>query len=105
MVTVEKIDYVVYIFFIMEVLIPILKEKYSYSDQINIVLDFDNSEADTEFIKFILHYFNSYYPLAIGKFHIVNFPFEKLKKNMTFKEEMQKLDIFRVTINNLVYRL
>ncbi len=93
----EKVDYINYMFFILEVLLPILREKYAFSDQINIILNFDHYEADTELIKFIFYYFNSYYPLQISKFHIVNFAFEKLKKNLTFKTEMEELDYFRVT--------
>ncbi len=92
----EKLDYVNYMFFILEFLLPILREKYGFSDQIIIILNFDHYEADTEMIKFIFYYFNSYYPLQIGKFHIVNFAFEKLKKNLTFKSEMEELDYFRV---------
>lgn len=92
----EKIDYIIYIFFIIENLIPTLKEKYSFSDQINIVIDFENNDADTELIRFLMYYFNCYYPMILGKFHVINFQLETLKKNLSFKNELVDLDFFRV---------
>jgi hypothetical protein len=93
----EKLDYIVYMFFIVEHLLPTLKEKYNFSDQINIVLDFDNNDADTELIRFIMYYINCYYPLILGKLHIINFQFETLKRNLSFKNELGDLDFFRVS--------
>jgi hypothetical protein len=94
----EKIDYIIYIFFIIEFVLPTLKEKYNFSDQINLLIDFNDSDADTELIRFIMHYFNSYYPLMLGRVNIVNFEFNNLKKNLAFRSELDVLDFFRVRI-------
>lgn len=101
----EKIDYIIYMFFIIEHLIPILKEKYNFSDQINIVLDFDNKDADTELIRFLMYYLNNYYPLILGKLHILNFNFENLKRNISFINELGDLDAFRnIIFHNQTYK-
>jgi hypothetical protein len=99
----EKIDYIIYIFFIIEHLIPLLKEKYNFSEQINITLDFDDKDADTELIRFIMYYLNSYYPLIVGKMNIVRFEINNLKKNFAFRDELDTLNLFRVIniLNNI----
>jgi len=94
----EKIDFIIYIFFIVEHVLPILKDKYNFSDQINIVIDFNKGEADAELISFIMYYLNNYYPLILGKFHVVDFDFEKLRKNISFRNELSDIDYFRVNI-------
>lgn len=92
----EYIDYMTFIFFTIEFVLPVLKEKYNFSDQINILLDFYNLDADTELIRFLMHYLNNYYPLILGKINIVNFEFNNLKKNMSFRNDLDVLDFFRV---------
>jgi hypothetical protein len=92
----EKIDYIIYIFFIIENLLPLMKEKYNFSDQINIVLDFKKGEADAELISFIMYHMNNYYPLLLGRMHVVDFDFENLKKNIAFRNELGDIDFFRV---------
>jgi hypothetical protein len=93
----ENIDYVIYIFFVLECFLPSLREKLNFSDQINIVLDFDNLDADSEFIRFLLYHMNNYFPLVIGKMHIVNYELNNLKKNLPFRMDLANIDKFRVT--------
>ena len=92
----ENIDYITYMFFVIENILPSLKEKYNFSDQINIVIDFDGYNADTELIRFILHFFNSYYPLILGRIHIIQFEIDSLKRNLAFRNDLDILDFFRV---------
>jgi hypothetical protein len=86
----------VYIFFIAENVLPMLREKYNFSEQINIIIDFDEKDADTELIRFILIYLNNYYPLLLAKMHVVKFEINNLKKNISFRKELETLNLFRV---------
>ena len=101
----EHIDYITYMFFIIECVLPTLREKCNFSDQINIVIDFSDADADTELIRFIMTYFNNYYPLLLGKIHIFNFEFNNLKKNFSFRNELDVLDFFRVLFFNNFFRI
>jgi len=69
---VENMDYIVYMFFIVESILPFLKEKYSFSEQVNIVLDLEDHPVDNELIKMVLYYFNLMHPLILNKLCIVN---------------------------------
>jgi len=88
----------VYIFFIAENVLPMLREKYNFSEQINIIIDFDEKDADTELIRFILFYLNNFYPLLLAKMHVVKFEINNLKKNISFRKELETLNLFRVKI-------
>ena len=80
----------------MEFFLPSLIEKYRFSDQINLVIDFNNQEVDTEFIKLIMYYFTLYYPLLINKIHVVNFNLANIENNFSFREELESLNKFKV---------
>jgi hypothetical protein len=99
-VQVDYMDYIIYIFFVLEIILPILKEKYNFSDQINLLIDFDEYDLDTEMIRFLFHYINSYYPLILGKVNIVRFDISNLKKNLSFRKDLSTLDLFNVNIFN-----
>ena len=101
--TLENLDYIIYIFFVMECFLPPLKEKLNFSDQINIILDFDNFDADSEFIRFILYHMNNHYPLVIAKMHIVNYDLNNLKKNLPFRMDLVNIDKFRVCFNFKIF--
>ncbi len=92
----EKMDYIVFIFFIMEFFLPSLIDKYRFSDQINIIIDFNNQDVDTEFIKLIMYYFNLYYPLLINKINVINFNLANIETNFSFREELDSLNKFKV---------
>lgn len=92
-------DYITYIFFIIEHVLPLFIEKFSFSPLVNITINFGGKEADTELISYIMTYFTNFYPLGLGKVHIVNFKVDLLKKNKTFKNELENLDYYR----NLVF--
>lgn len=62
-----NIDYVVFMFFIVEFFLPVLKEKYNFSQEFNIYIDFDNNAIDFDLVKIILYYFNTMYPLALNR--------------------------------------
>lgn len=94
----ENIDYIIYMFFIIECVLPTLRQKHSFSDQINIIIDFSDQDVDTELIRFIMTYFHNYNPLLLAKVHVVNFEFQNLKKNISFRNELDNLDIFRVNL-------
>lgn len=63
----KPVEYLYYIFFYIEIFQVILIEKYSFSKEVNIYIDFNNNEIDIEFIRIILHFFTSYYPLLLNK--------------------------------------
>lgn len=92
-------DYITYIFFIIEYVLPLFKEKFLFSELVNVIINFGGREADTEMISYIMTYFTNFYPLGLGKVHVVNFKAEILKKNKTFKPELDHFDYFR----NLVF--
>jgi len=76
--------------------LPFLKEKYNFSEQINIIIDFFDKDADTELIRFILIYLNNYYPLILGRMHVLKFEINHLKKNISFRKELETLNLFKV---------
>ena len=92
-------DYITYIFFIIEYVLPLFKEKFLFSELVNVIINFGGREADTEMISYIMTYFTNLYPLGLGKVHVVNFKAEILKKNKTFQPELDHFDYFR----NLVF--
>ena len=80
----------------MEFFLPTLIDRYTFSDQINIIIDFYNLELDTEFIKLIMYYFNMHYPLLIHKIHLINFNLSNIENDFTFREELDSLNKFKV---------
>jgi hypothetical protein len=90
---------ITYIFFIIEHVLPLFKEKYNFSSIINITINFGGKAPDTEMISYIMTYFTNIYPLGLGKVHIVNFKMDVLIRNKSFKEEIEKIDFFR----NLIF--
>jgi len=91
---IEKMDYIIFIFFIMEFFLPTLTDKYRFSDQVNMIIDFNNQEVDTEFIKLIMYYFSLYYPLLINKINVINFNLANIETNFSFREELETLNKF-----------
>ena len=51
-------DYITYIFFIKELIIPFLKEKYNFSSLLNITINFGGKDVNTELIQYIMTSFN-----------------------------------------------
>jgi hypothetical protein len=92
-------DYITYIFFIIVHVLPYLKEKFKFSDLINLTINFGGQEANTELINYIMTSFNKYFPLGLGKVNIVNFRVDSLRKNITFRNEIDNIDYFR----NLIF--
>ena len=92
-------DYITYIFFIIVHVLPYLKEKFKFSDLINLTINFAGQEANTELINYIMNSFNKYFPLGLGKVNIVNFRVDSLRKNITFRNEIDNIDYFR----NLIF--
>ena len=93
---IEKMDYIIFIFFIMEFFLPSLIDKYRFSDQINLIIDFNNQEVDSEFIKLIMYYFGLYYPLLIHKINVINFNLANIETDFSFREELDTLNKFKV---------
>ena len=87
-------DYITYIFFIIVHVLPYLKEKFKFSDLINLTINFSGQEANTELINYIMNSFNKYFPLGLGKVNIVNFRVDSLRKNITFRNEIDNIDYF-----------
>ncbi len=88
-------DYITYIFFIIEHILPLLIEKFHFSNLVNLIINFRGQDANTELINYILTSFNNYYPLGLCKVHIVNFQVDSLRKNRTFRNEIDNIDYFR----------
>lgn len=65
-------NYAVYLIFIVEFLQPALIDTLKFSDQISILIDFEQNEVDSELIKMIMAYLNDYYPLKLSKIFIIN---------------------------------
>ncbi len=100
-ITLEKIDYVIYIFFIIEHVLPILKEKYNFMDEINMVIDFNNGEGETDLTSFIMHFLNSYYPMILGKLHVIEFNIKAVRNNKLFVQDMRKMNPYPFQVNIL----
>ncbi|MCQ2818059.1 MAG: SEC14 family lipid-binding protein [archaeon] len=96
---INNADYLTYIYFILEIVLPILNERFNFSSLINLIINFDGNEADTEMITYLMTNFNNYYPFGLGKVHIVNFQVEKLIPNKSFRDQVGQFDLFR----NLIF--
>ena len=70
---ISYIDYVIYIMFIIEVVIPCLeKHKVILKEKINLIINFNGDKPNPEMITFIITYLNNFYSLKLNKIHIVN---------------------------------
>lgn len=89
---ISSIDYVTYIFFVTEFVLPSLVEIYHFSEEINIYMDFEGNPVDHEMIRIILHYLNSIYPLSlniacIDNFSQTSYEISDLTENLIAKED------------------
>lgn len=85
-------DYIVYILFLIEHIIPFLKEKYCFSDEISIIYDSNNKPVNIELIRMILYYINLFHPLVLLKIMIVNAKLveeSNLKDNQNFIKKIK----------------
>ena len=89
------IDYLYYIVFIIENILPILKKNYFFNNKINILINFNSQEPNTELITFLMTKLNNIYPLILNKIHIINYDINLLKKNKSFQESLFKIDLFQ----------
>ena len=84
------LDYIIYITFILDVIIPALEKKnIKFNDKINIFINFNQKEANLELINYLISNMNNYYPLTINKMYIVNYNVILFKKNTAFKEKLK----------------
>ena len=89
------IDYIYYIVFIIENILPSLQKKYFFNNKINILINFNSEEPNTELITFLMMKLNNIYPLILNKMHIINYDINLLKKNKSFQESLYKIDLFQ----------
>lgn len=94
-----NLDYITYIFFVIEFILPSLVEFYRFSDEINVYIDFNNKAVDPELIRIILHYFNQIYPLCLNIICIDNYAntidkTDDLTENFIAKEDPFNCVIF-----------
>lgn len=90
--SIENMDYIVYILFLIEHIIPFLKEKYCFSDEISIIYDSNNKPVNIELIRMILYYINLFHPLVLLKIMIVNAKLveeSNLKDNQNFIKKIK----------------
>ena len=92
------IDYMTYIFFLIEHILPSLIHKFNFNPAINITIDFHSKDIDTELITFILSYFDRLYPHTIHSINLVNFNIDSLQNNITFISDIENIDFFRVLL-------
>ena len=94
---ISYIDYVIYIMFVIEIVIPCLeKHKVILGEKINIIINFNGDEPNTELITFIITYLNNFYPLKLNKINVVNYEIHKLKENVIFTNSLDNIDYFNV---------
>ena len=89
------IDYIYYIVLIIENILPSLQKKYFFNNKINILINFNSEEPNTELITFLMMKLNNIYPLILNKMHIINYDINLLKKNKSFQESLFKIDLFQ----------
>lgn len=94
--TVAHFDYITYIFFIIECILPLLISKLHFNQSINLIINFNNDEIDTELICFLLSYLDRMYPMITNIIHIVNYNIESLKRNKVFIEDIEYYDSLKV---------
>ena len=96
---IQPIDYVMFIIFILETIQIHLIDEYSFNKEINLLIDFAKGNLCTEFICFILSYFNKYYPLIIRYIHLVNYDIHSITNNSSFMTDLDLIDPF----NSLIF--
>ena len=90
-------DYIIYISFIVEIILPALKDNGKYfNNKINILINFNGEEANSEMITFIMTYMDNLFPLTLNKMHIINYSIKKLKQDITFQESLEKINYFQM---------
>lgn len=94
--TITHFDYITYIFFINECILPLLISKLHFNQSINLIINFNHDEIDTELICFLLSYLDRMYPMIINLIHIVNYDIESLKRNKVFIEDIEYYDSLKV---------
>ena len=104
---ISYIDYAIYITFIIEIVYPMMiNNQFKLNDKFNIIINFKTKEPDTELISYLMNFLNNIYPLSLNIMHIVNYNINLLKKNLTFQENLHKIDVFNKIFfhNNKNYR-
>jgi hypothetical protein len=91
-------DYLLYIFFIIELFTPILKENLNFSEEVNIFIDFNHQSIDSELVIMILHYFSTMYPLILNKVCLTNYIIEDKNVHSAFIAQIQKEDCFNSVV-------
>ena len=93
------IDYTIYITFIIEIVYPMLiNNQFKLNDKFNIIINFGMKEPDTELISYLMNFLYKIYPLFLNNMHIVNYNKILFKRNLTFQENLSKIDVFKKII-------
>lgn len=90
----QKLDYILFIFFVIEFIIPSLKSNYGFSQEFNIFVDFNNKVIDLELINILLHYCGLMYPLLLNKLYITNYVKQESSINNVYVSQVGKEDKF-----------
>lgn len=91
-------DYILFIFFIIEFFLPILKENFNFSQDVNVFIDFNYSTIDSELIIMILHYFSTMYPMLLNRVVITNYIIEDNNVHESFVKQIEKEDLLKVVL-------
>lgn len=91
-------DYILFIFFIIEFFLPILKENFNFSQDVNVFIDFNYLTIDSELIIMILHYFSTMYPMLLNRVVITNYVIEDSNVHESFVKQIEKEDLLKVVL-------
>lgn len=100
-------NYAVFLIFMIEFLQPALVETLKFSSQINILIDFEQNDVDSELLKMIMTYLNDYYPLKLSKMFIINYkPIDPRRSTFkSIKDEDSSLSLCYVNQSLLLITL
>ena len=94
----ETIDYIIYIFFVIEFVLPSLKSLLNFSEEINIFIDYNNEIVDTEIVRLLLYYINNNYPLVLNRICVDNYKLKNKDDLLLIESLINKDDLFNCVV-------
>ena len=87
----------IFIIFIQEHILSVLIKNHFYFDKkINVILNCDKKEPNTDLLMFLIIYLDNYCPFILKALHVINYDFEKLKLNFSFKENIKNYELSKL---------
>ena len=89
----------VFIIFVeRHILSVLINNRFYFDNKINVILNCDKKEPNTDLLTCLIIYLNNYYPFILKALHIINYDLEKVKKNFSFKENIKNYKLSKLLL-------